>query len=96
MRCDQCKHWKSVEDWEFDHVNMRKCLAIRQAWDVKDSPFEQPNSLQKSDYDDWEEVERIEKDALIAAKAVAQDGSSYSAAIYTREDFGCVLFEQKP
>ena len=74
---------------------MRKCLAIRQAWDVKDEPFERRGAKGRYDYDDWSEVERIELQALQDAKAVAQDVSSYSASIRTAGDFGCVLFEQK-
>lgn len=95
MRCDQCKHWADESrEWDFDKSGMRECLAIQQAWDVKDAAFtpEKP----RYDYDDWDEVERLEAEALKAAKAVAQDGSSYAASIRTTGDFGCVLFEAKP
>ncbi len=96
MRCDQCEHWGFKDEWDFDNADMRRCLAIKQAWDVKEEPFKREGAKDRYDYDDWSEVERIESEALRAAKAVAQDGSSYSASIRTTGDFGCVLFEQKP
>lgn len=95
MRCDQCKHWGFGNEWDFENADMRQCLAIKQAWDVMEEPFTRDGAKDRWDYDDWSEVERIESEALRAAKAVAQDGSSYSASIRTTGDFGCVLFEQK-
>ena len=95
MRCDQCKHWLESQEWDTDAAGMRRCGAILQAWDVRDSAFEGEGKPDRYDFDDWEEVERLEAEALVAAKAVAQDGSSYAASIRTTGDFGCVLFEAK-
>ncbi|CDO34022.1 hypothetical protein [Novosphingobium sp. KN65.2] len=95
MRCDQCKHWDEPREWDFDYAGMRRCLAIKQAWDVENAAFPHEGK-DKYDFEDWSEVQRIEAEALKAAKAVAQDGSSYAASIRTTGDFGCVLFEQKP
>lgn len=94
-RCDQCTHWGKEGDneWDFENAGLKRCAAIRQAWDVVDDPFEQEGSKPRWDYDDWAEVERLENAALRRAKAVAQDGSSYHASIRTTADFGCVLFE---
>lgn len=95
MRCDQCQHWdQEVHEWDFDKSEMRRCRAIKQAWDVRESAFTQEKP--RDEYDDWDEVERLEAEAMRAAKAVAQDGSSYAASIRTTGDFGCVLFEAKP
>lgn len=96
MRCDQCKHWLATSEWDFEGAKMRHCSAIKQAWDVRHEPFEREGAKSRFEYDDWDEVELIECRALMAAKAVAQDGSSYMASIRTTGDFGCVLFEQKP
>jgi hypothetical protein len=95
MRCDQCNHWGDNYDWDFEMADMRRCLAIKQTWDVKNEPFESNGAKDRYEYDDWNDVERIEREALKAAKAVAQDGSSYAASIRTTGDFGCVLFERK-
>lgn len=96
MRCDQCRHWKPLNDWDFTAYEMRRCGAIKQAWNVKDEPFEGEGVKSRHDYDDWDQVERMEADAMKSAKAVAQDGSSYAASVLTAADFGCVLFEAKP
>lgn len=102
MRCEHCRHWGHrneageyvAPEWDYEAAAMRRCLAIRQSWDVKDEAFDEAKGLkERSDYGDWDEVERIEAEALKAAKAVAQDGSSYAASIRTAADFGCVLFE---
>ena len=94
MRCDQCQYWDESDEWDFESAGLRRCFAIKQSWDVKGDAFPHEGK-NRNDFDDWEEVERIEAKALKAAKAVAQDGSSYAASIRTTGDFGCVLFEQK-
>ena len=89
--CGKCKHWrKSDSDWLMKE--MGECKAIRETWEVRDDAF--PNN-DRHDHDDWEEVERLEQEAILSAKAVVQDGSDYSATLYSAADFGCVLFEAR-
>lgn len=97
MRCDQCKFWgdPDVTEWDFDGAGLKRCRVIKQSWDVRDEPFEGEGKSPREDYDEWQEVERMEHEALRAAKAVTQDGSSYFASIHTTGDFGCVLFVQQ-
>lgn len=92
--CETCRFWLyiSAEDWEFDALGVGDCKAIKMREDIKDAVFD---SRPRDAFDDWDEVERLEAEALRAAKAFAVDGSGYYAALRTFPDFGCVLHQPK-
>lgn len=92
--CETCRFWlaSSASDWEFDALGVGDCQAIKMRSDIKDEAFEH---RPRKDFDDWDEVEKLEVEALRAAKAFAVDGSGYYAALRTFPDFGCVLHQRK-
>lgn len=86
-RCETCKHWKFEEpDWEFDELKFGECKAIRQREAIEELAFGGDREKRWTD-----EGEKIMRDAIAAAKAIAVDGSGYYAAVRTAPDFGCVL-----
>lgn len=93
VRCDQCQHWKAPEH-DFDE-GFGKCGAVEQRETIKDRPFVGEGKRRRDEFHDWDEVERLEVEAMEAAKARVVDGSAYYAALETRADFGCVLFKAK-
>ncbi len=88
MRCDQCKHWESSNEWEANDAGFRRCLAVRERWVIQDE------ALKNVGYDgpDGTYV-TTRKNALIAARAYVQDGSEYRADLLTGPDFFCALFQ---
>lgn len=90
-RCDQCKHWNKTEDWEMIESGMGECEAIIPRWEVVDLAVRNlPYSTKpESDYN----IARC--NALKEARAVVQDGSDYTATLFTFSDFFCALFEEK-
>lgn len=84
--CGNCKFWGEPDD-----VNeFRQCQAIPH--DIhcihnEDKDFENFSWLDEEGKEEYRKIKRN--------KAVVTDGSGYFAAIKTKEDFGCVLFEEK-
>jgi hypothetical protein len=89
MRCDQCKHWKPIDEWEALSAGFRQCMAVRERWEIQD---EASSGIEWS-YDENGEYIKRRKDALAAAKACVQDGSEYRADLLTGPDFFCALFD---
>ena len=92
VRCETCSFWRASGGHYDDGMGL--CQAVRERWEIQNAPFESPAKA-RSDYDDWEEVERLEKQALGNALACVVDGSGYHAALLTRSSFGCVLHQPK-
>lgn len=82
--CGTCRWWVPPTD-DYDE-GMGLCQGVRERWEIKNAPFE---GKDRSEYDDWDEVERIEKEAFAEAQACVVDGSGYHAALLTRPTFGC-------
>lgn len=96
MRCGDCKHWKQaaievVDDADIPHetsdvlTDLGFCMAVDgpAVCASPDSYGPQP-LLRQRDLDD-----------IGTRRAIPCDGSGYRAALLTRDNFGCVLFEQK-
>jgi len=95
MRCEQCRHWKPEQDWAWETITVGDCKRIPSREELRNEPFEGEGARARSDYDDWDDVEAIERDAAEKAKAWTYDASSYISGLTTKPDFGCVLFEAK-
>ena len=95
-RCGSCQHWAEPGSWEPDAI-IRRCLAIRESWVVEGEALRaaSPEECEYGGGLNWDHAEKVRNDAFIKAKAVAQDGSSYSAHIRTTKEFGCVLWQAK-
>lgn len=90
--CETCRWWQPpVDDYS---AGMGLCQGIRERWEVCNSPFEHP-AKDRSEYDDWDEVERLEQEALAKASACVVDGSGYYAALHTRPTFYCGEYKVK-
>jgi hypothetical protein len=84
--CGQCKFWGSPKD---NTETFKQCMAV----------IHDDRCLTDGNYDTdaWMSEDAIlERDKIRTHAAVVQDGSGYRAALRCREDFGCVLFEEKP
>lgn len=80
-RCGNCRLWGTEDD---NNGVYRQCAAaLHDEYGLAGKPLDQWTSEQ--------EHRRIND-----CPAVAVDGSGYWAALRTRDDFGCVLFEPKP
>lgn len=88
--CGNCKFWGK----EKDVGEFRQCQAI-----IHDKKSLAYNHWQWEDEDEFEfdtpEEKQKKLDFRAVNKAIVEDGSGYYAAIKTKEDFGCVLFEEK-
>lgn len=91
MRCDHCKYWPDKPDeWEAEQAGLRKCAAVRSRWDIADE------ASFRFDSDEAEEkFEAVRREALRTARAYVQDGSQYTASLWTGPDFFCALFREK-
>jgi hypothetical protein len=82
--CETCSHWErwNKDEYEFK-VGMGECMMVVLWWDA-------------SEWDgDKNGYNRIISPKYKDQKAFTQDGSDYSAALYTRKDFGCVEHKEK-
>lgn len=92
--CETCAHWQPLEEWDVKAGGLRRCVGVRQRWDVED---EIPEEIRASKYDGapLDAAYQSAAEAVFAeARAVVQDGSQYSAQLLTRPDFGCVLWTE--
>lgn len=97
MRCDRCKHWPDkADEWEAEQAGLRHCKAVRARWDIADEASEAAGLA--GTRDDSEEAEEkfmaVRREALHKARAYVQDGSQYTASLWTRPDFFCALFTE--
>jgi hypothetical protein len=78
MKCADCKHWKPCEQYETGRSQgMGRCEATPMFWD----------------HTEWnDDCERVIKPAAASITAFVQDGSDYSATLYTRPEHGCTMF----
>lgn len=94
MRCGDCKHWQQAyiendaDDFDPYKDAVLSDLGFCQAVEgeaVCAAPRSRDNEplLRKRDLDD-----------VGTRMAIPCDGSGYSAALLTRDNFGCVLFEK--
>jgi len=84
--CEACAHWQEPHDHDVERAGMKRCAAVRPMWEVMEE------ATDKDEYESGEAFMNAQADALRNARAVVNDGSSYQADLYTRPDFGCVLF----
>lgn len=92
MKCIDCKHWwqDGFEEWTPVPIllaHMHPCGRIER-YGV---------AVERQGAEPWPEPEDEKKttDALIREVAVCYDAEEYQAELYTRDDFGCVLFERR-
>lgn len=100
MRCDQCKHWpEKADEWEAEQAGLRQCQAVRQRWTIADEASEElAKSIGKHEWDTdapGDQFEAVRRDALRGSRAYVQDGSQYTASLWTMPDFFCALFTLK-
>jgi hypothetical protein len=100
--CGNCKHWgtghegsgpPAPEESSVEEPCYRPCGAV-----LFDDRYRANQRYDKKEfieeYEDLTPELQAEIDAVRKHKAVTQDGSGYHAALKTREDFGCVLWEE--
>lgn len=83
QRCETCAHW---EEWKSDRAfkqGVGECKMVVMFWDASEWGDED------SDY------QRVIAPEYKDQKAFVQDGSDYSASLYTRKDFGCVEHKER-
>lgn len=83
-RCGDCKFWG--KESESVTREFRSCTGI-----IHDG-YDR-NAVGKEDLDDRVDIELVVN--IQSRPAVVVDGSGYFAALKTKEDFGCVLFERR-
>jgi hypothetical protein len=84
--CGNCTHWNaSDDDWLFTSAGMGKCEAIPEYWEL----------TERINYDEVEDYDKAQSDALRTSKAVVRDGSRYRADLMTAPDFCCCLHRPK-
>lgn len=77
--CETCVHW---DVWKSDRAfkqGIGECRMVVMFWDASE----------------WEPEERVISPEYKDQKAFVQDGSDYSASLYTRKDFGCVEHKER-
>jgi hypothetical protein len=79
--CEACKHWRPFESTVQYKQNMGECTKVVMWWNASDWDMEGNRCIIKPEYSD--------------VKAFVQDGSDYSAALYTDKSFGCVMHKEK-
>jgi hypothetical protein len=80
-RCGDCRHWGR----QGDTGRYRVCGAVEHDEGGYAGTDEPPRWCSDDSRTEWSRINQL--------KAVACDGSGYSAALVARDDFGCVLFE---
>lgn len=105
QRCGNCRHWGKPDE---DVFEFRTCTAvvhdsqrgprgsrvrgITSQYRFADEEFDaETGGLHPDELAELEFVRRWRDEH----KAAVMDGSGYFAALRTREDFGCVLWDQK-
>lgn len=83
--CETCRYWVTPDDYD---DGFGKCQYAQERWEVRQSPFQPPNKPE-SDYDDWDEVQRLEEEAFANKQAIVVDGSGYYAALLTKPSHYC-------
>jgi hypothetical protein len=84
MRCDQCKYWAINKDNEqLNRFGLGECIKTKPFWECSEW-----NSMDDNDY------LRVLKPEFAELKMFVQDGSDYTAHLYTAPDFGCIHFEE--
>lgn len=89
--CATCKYWKYPLDGWNDPVRVSWYL------DWSDNQEEKAQAALSSRYGECTEVAENPEDWKPGdpiPMAVVRDGSSYQATLYTRDDFGCVQWEE--
>ena len=87
--CGTCRYWGKLKDFDFAGIIHRPCTRI-----IHDSDYDATPVVCEWDEDEVDEGnKRIDK--VRNEPALTQDGSGYHAALRTRDDFGCTLWEGK-
>lgn len=79
--CGACKHWENP-DQRYSEVwgSAGKCNRLKMYEEVSE----------------WRDINGVKKDCWKDGEiAFVEDASSYSANLYSKPDFGCVLWEEK-
>lgn len=92
VACETCHYWVKPDERD---EGFGKCQYARERWEVRNAPFEHPKKS-RSEYDDWDEVDRIEEEALANQNAIVVDGSGYYAALLTKPKHFCSEHRKEP
>jgi hypothetical protein len=93
VRCGDCKHWhqavieedEDASDWKTVLTDLGFCQAVEG----------EPINAAVRSRDNEALLRKRDIEEIGDRKAAPCDGSGYAAALLTRDNFGCVLFEQK-
>lgn len=87
--CENCIHWKKPDahDWneKMKIIGVGECCRIHPLWDAEDYV---------PDAKEGEPEYMLTEDGKNSS-AFVQDGSDYMAALFTKPDFSCKLWETK-
>lgn len=90
--CETCSLWdRAGPDWEFETLKLGKCQGVRFRYSIREEALvgKGPGGEDLNQCDP--EGEAAIEAAMQAAKAWVTDASGYSASLFTKADFGCVL-----
>lgn len=80
MKCNECKYWSEKDKYDTTPKEIRECLKPKPLWECTD----------------WDnDYKRTIKENCKNMKMFVQDGSDYTAHLFTKEDFFCAEFEAK-
>ena len=87
--CKDCKYWE-LETWPTEKPNeVNRCAYPKQLWNA--SEWVELEDVDEFGRDGIRVINELNKNTL----AFVQDGSDYKANLYTRAEFGCVVFVEK-
>ena len=88
MRCDQCKYWQTDNQKRAGKLVVSRCAKALMWWDTTEWTVEDDTTDV-----DWDNQRRLLPESE-GNKMFVQDGSDYSASLFTAPDFHCAHFEQ--
>lgn len=83
MKCETCEHWEPWDSPAGFKKDIGECKMVVMWWNASEWSYKNG------------EVHRTIHAQYKDQKAFVQDGSDYSASLYTRNDFGCVSYEKR-
>lgn len=83
MKCETCQHWAKWNERNTGNTipNLGTCKRVIPYWEALD-------------WYDMDRNEELNEQRRKDNKFFVQDGEDYSASLYTRNDFGCVEYQE--
>lgn len=85
MRCGECKHWVQDEKSYRAVADLGECRKVELLWEATEWRLNEDGEPGYCD--------RVIRSELVAQMSFVQDGSDYSARLWTKPDFFCAHFE---